>query len=70
MPIIVTMTPQAACEKLRASGMKIGMDTLYSGIEQGVYPWGICIRTEKGNPVYQIFGKLLDAWIAERAAEV
>ncbi len=70
MQMITTMTPQAACERLRASGMSIGTDTLRAGIEQGVYPWGICIRTATGNPVYQIFGKLLEDWIAERAAEV
>lgn len=69
MQIIETMTPQRACERLRETGMSVGLDTMRAGIEQGAYPFGICIRTEKGNPVYQIFGKLLEDWIRERAIE-
>ena len=38
------------------------------GIEQGVYPFGLCIKTD-GSAVYQIFKRLLDEWIAERAVD-
>ena len=68
MQIILTMTPQGAAEYLRASGMSISPDTLRRGIEQGVYPFGLCIKTD-GSAVYQIFKRLLDEWIAERAVE-
>lgn len=36
-----------------------------AGLEQGVYPFGVCIRTDRSR-VFQIFKKKLDAWIAER----
>lgn len=48
--------------------MSISPDTLRRGIEQGVYPFGLCIKTD-GSAVYQIFKRLLDEWIAERGAE-
>lgn len=69
MQIISTMTPQSAAEYLRERGMSISPDTLRRGIEQGVYPFGLCIKTD-GSAVYQIFKRLLDEWIAERGAEV
>ena len=69
MQIISTMTPQSAAEYLRERGMSISPDTLRRGIEQGVYPFGLCIKTD-GSSVYQIFKRLLDEWIAERGAEV
>ena len=68
MQIILTMTPQGAAEYLRASSMSISPDTLRRGIEQGVYPFGLCIKTD-GSAVYQIFKRLLDEWIAERGVE-
>ena len=37
-------------------------------IEEGVYPFGLCIKTD-GSAVYQIFKRLLDEWIAERGVE-
>ena len=66
--IISTMTPQGAAEYLRARGMSIAPDTLRRGIEQGVYPFGLGIKTD-GSAVYQIFKRRLDEWIAERGAE-
>ena len=68
MQIISTMTPQSTAEYLRARGMSISPDTLRRGIEQGVYPFGLCIKTD-GSAVYQIFKRLLDEWIAERGVE-
>ena len=45
MKTIPTMTPQTATEYLRELGMSISPDTLRRGIQQGVYPFGICIDT-------------------------
>ena len=59
MQIISTMTPQGAAEYLRACGMSISPDTLRRGIEQGVYPFGLCIKTD-GSAVYQIFKRPLE----------
>lgn len=64
---IETMTPQEATEELRAMGLKISVPTLRLGIQQGAYPFGICIKSQNGAPVYQIFRKQFDAWCRERS---
>ena len=46
--------------------MRITSSTLAAGIQQGVYPFGLCIQGEV-KPVYQIFVRLLDEWIERRA---
>lgn len=48
--------------------MKIQVDTLCRGIQQGVYPFGLCITGGK-SPVYQIFKNLLDEWVAAHSVE-
>lgn len=63
--MIETLTAQEATELLRSYGMKISLETMRNGLQQGVYPFGIYIQNEK-SPVYQIFKKQLDQWIAER----
>lgn len=68
MGVIETLTPAEATEVLRAHGMKMSPDTLRCGIEQGVYPFGVCVQCGR-QPVYQIFVKLLYDWIAERTVE-
>lgn len=70
MQIIETLSPQRAVEELRSMGMKINADTMRLGIEQGAYPFGLCIRTNGGAPVYQIYRKLFEQWIEDRATEV
>lgn len=64
--MIETLTVREATEKLRSLGMKITVDTMYSGLQQGVFPFGHHIETKNGNPVYLVYGKLLDEWIKER----
>lgn len=68
MSRIATLTPQDAAQYLRDRGLSISPDTLRQGIKQGVYPFGIVIEMER-SPVFQIFKKQLDAWIAERTVE-
>ena len=68
MSRIVTLTPQDAAQYLRDRGLSISPDTLRQGIKQGVYHCGIVIEMER-SPVFQIFKKQLDAWIAERTVE-
>ena len=63
--MIETFTVRDAAAYLREHGMRISAEPLSAGLEQGVYPFGICIRLER-SPVYQIFKRLLDEWIAER----
>lgn len=62
--MIKTMTMQECMEHLRSHGLSISQDTLANGIEQGVYPFGLCVIGGKRR-VFQIFKKKLDAWISE-----
>ena len=64
--MIETMSLNEATEYLRQHGMRITNTTLAAGIEQGLYPFGLCIRGDV-KPVYQIFVRLLDEWIERRA---
>lgn len=63
--MIKTMSLQECMEHLRAHGLSISQDTLANGIEQGTFPFGLCVIGGKRR-VFQIFKKKLDAWIAER----
>ena len=56
--------------KLRALGMKVSEMTLGAGIDQGLYPFAICIHTDAGGKRFEIYKKLLDEWIAERATPI
>lgn len=66
--MIETMTPAKTAVYLRERGMRIQVDTLCRGIQQGVYPFGLCITGGK-SPVYQIFKNLLDEWVAAHSVE-
>ena len=63
--MIKTMTLQECMEHLRVHGLSISQDTLANGIEQGVYPFGLCVIGGQRR-VFHIFPNLLDKWIAER----
>lgn len=65
---LATITPEAAAQRLRNLGMKISGETMRAGLIQGVYPFGIAIKTET-SAVFQVFPRLLDQWIAERIQE-
>lgn len=42
--------------------MQIGVEALRLGLQQGVFPFGKAVKTEKA-PVYWVFPKDLNAWI-------
>lgn len=65
--MIETLNINETTELLRSLGMKISPETLQQGIEQGIFPFGSCVRSKKGNPVYFIYRVFLDQWISERA---
>ena len=52
---------------MRMAGIRISPETLRDGLEQGVYPFGVYIKSRHGGNVYQIFATLLDDWINERS---
>ena len=64
---IETMNVQQLTLKLRALGMKVSEKVLSDGIEQGVYPFAHCIRTESGGRRFEVFSRLVDEWVKARA---
>ena len=65
METIRTLNLNEAIDRLREHGLSIGQEVLSDGIEQGVFPFGVCVKRKKRN--FLIFEKQLDEWIAERA---
>lgn len=57
-----TISPQEAVEILRENGMQIGAEVLRLGLQQGVFPYGKAVKTEKAH-AYLVFPKGLNAWI-------
>jgi len=68
MQAIITLTPEEATERLRKMGMCISPEIVRGGIQQGVFPFGDCIKTEKSRRFF-VYTAMLDRWIDERLAE-
>lgn len=51
--------------KFREAGIPTSETKLGAGIEQGFYPFAICIKTEKGRR-FEIYVKMLDKYLSER----
>lgn len=62
---IAVMNTRQAADYLRNRGLGTSPETIRKGIEQGVFPFGDAIKTERST-VYYIYRKLLDKWIQER----
>ena len=69
MKVIETMTAEEAAYRLRSMGMRISPTILRAGIEQGVFPFGVVIRSECGSPRCQVFVRLLERWLDEVSTE-
>lgn len=63
--MIQTMDLNQCAAHLRAHGLSISNETLAAGLEQGVYPFGVCIGGGQRRN-FQIFKRLVDEWIKER----
>lgn len=64
--MIETLTLNQTAAYLRQHGLSISNPALANGIQQGQYPFGICIVNDQGRRSFQIFRALLDKWIEER----
>lgn len=62
------LSAQEATEVLRQCGMRISPELLRAGLKQGAFPFGTFIQSEK-SPRCFVYGRLLEAWIRERAGE-
>lgn len=65
--IVRTMTVQQAAKAMREAGISISDDRVRAGIEQGVYPWGDCVKMR--SPEYMVYCKLFDNWMKARAED-
>lgn len=66
----LTLTAREARNILREHGMRISIQRLVDGIEDGSYPFGRIVRTgETGRRTVEILRKRLMDWIAEMEDE-
>lgn len=68
MGTIDTLTLKECTELLRHNGLSVSQETLGAGIEQGVYPFAVCVKAKKSR-VFQIYTSLLMKWIEERSVQ-
>ena len=54
--------------RIRSAGSTMGEIAFKNGLEQGVFPFGICIRGSGEKRKFIIYEALLEKWIAERSA--
>lgn len=70
MKTIPTMTLNQCAVYLREHGLSISNTLIADGIEQKVFPFGVCIRDDDDDiRTFKIFTRLVDEWIAEREVE-
>lgn len=68
MKTIATMDLNECAAYLREHGLSISNESLAAGLEQRVYPFGVCICGGKRR-IFQIYTRLVNEWIAEREVE-
>lgn len=68
MKTIRTMDLNECAAYLREHGLSISNESLAAGLEQRVYPFGVCICGGKRR-IFQIYTRLVNEWIAEREVE-
>ena len=61
---IRTITVEATTNRMRDMGISIKADTVRRGIQQGVFPFGICIECAK-QPRFIVYEKKFEQWAAE-----
>lgn len=68
MKTIQTMDLNECAAYLREHGLRISNESLADGIQQGAYPFGVCICGGKRR-IFQIYTRLVNEWISEREVE-
>lgn len=63
--MIETMNAAETANYLREQGMRISPEMVRNGIEQGILPFGICIKSDKDNSRCFVFASRLRAWVDE-----
>ena len=65
---VPTLNINEAVARFREAGIQTSETKLGAGIEQGKYPFAICIKI-KENRNYEIYTKLLEDYLSERAVK-
>lgn len=65
-PRIETLTVKEAVDELRMLGMSITPERLRAGINQGVFPFGICIKMKDYE--FEIYRVPFEKWKSERVS--
>lgn len=67
---IETMTLQELCNCMKMLGLRTSKEHISDGIEQGVYPFAVCIRRDESRArsrIFEIYTRKFNEWVAERA---
>lgn len=67
---IETMTLQELCDRMQALGVRTSKERLSDGIEQGVYPFAVCIHRKENrsrNRIFEIYTKKFEEWVRDKA---
>lgn len=64
-PQIKVISTKQACKILAEHGLQTDPNKLGLGLQQGVYPFGVAIKSTRW--IYEIYYHLLIEWIRERA---
>lgn len=65
---VKVFTVAEATEVLRRCGVRISPDLLRAGLQQGAFPFGTYIQTEKSSRCY-VYENQLEQWLKERSYE-
>ena len=66
--MIEALTASEATERLRTEGLRISPETIRSGIQQGVFPFGDCVMEDGKVKWCYIYRTMLEDWIEKRRA--
>ena len=63
---IETMTVNEVVRALRDLGLRTSPDKIADGIQQGVYPYGVCISTPGKRRYFEIYKAQFIEWVDAR----
>jgi hypothetical protein len=63
-----TITTEEAAVMMREAGIPIETTTLRDGIEQGIFPFGVCIA--RSRKVFIVFKKKFAEWLFDVCGEM
>ncbi len=65
---IETMDLQQLCDRMREFGMKTSKERISDAIEQGLYPFAICIKRDNSR-IFEIYTRSFEEWAMEKVSQ-